>query len=459
MKKGFLVSILLLLLVGTSCEKYIDVKNSNNVAIPTTIGHLQAILDNPTAMNFQRTPMLADASSDDYFVTLPRYQGFPLAERNQALYTWRPFEYIYPNDWSAASWPIFSANFCLDYLDRVTIGQDEKSIRDNVYGSALFYRSFYFAHLAWAFAPAYDKQTATTDLGIVMRLTSNPDVPSVRTSVEDVYKQVVNDLSESVQYLPDLPEHVNRPSKSAAYALLARVYLSMRDYPSAMEAAEKSLMLKQDLMNYNDPADGITIAANSPFARYTKETIFYAEVAAGGIHFPRNDTFVDSLLVASYHPDDLRNQAFFLVVGNYKRFKGSYSRSPQFPFSGLATDELFLTLAECKVRMGDVNGGLTDLNHLLQHRWRDGAVFEPITEQDPQLALAIVLQERRKELLYRGVRWMDLKRLNKEGHQIVLKRQLGNEVFTLEPNSPQYALPLPQDILEITKIPGNIGNN
>jgi starch-binding outer membrane protein, SusD/RagB family len=47
----------------------------------------------------------------------------------------------------------------------------------------------------------------------------------------------------------------------------------------------------------------------------------------------------------------------------------------------------------------------------------------------------------------RGLRWIDIKRLNKEGAGIVLKRLIGDKTYTLQPNDPRYALPLPADII------------
>jgi hypothetical protein len=50
---------------------------------------------------------------------------------------------------------------------------------------------------------------------------------------------------------------------------------------------------------------------------------------------------------------------------------------------------------------------------------------------------------------------MDIKRLNKEGRNIVLRRFLNGNTYTLEPNAAYYALPIPTDIVEITGIPQN----
>ena len=55
----------------------------------------------------------------------------------------------------------------------------------------------------------------------------------------------------------------------------------------------------------------------------------------------------------------------------------------------------------------------------------------------------------------RGLRWMDLKRLNKEGANIVLKRVTEDKEYTLLPNSNFYALPIPEDIIQLTGMPRN----
>jgi hypothetical protein len=59
-------------------------------------------------------------------------------------------------------------------------------------------------------------------------------------------------------------------------------------------------------------------------------------------------------------------------------------------------------------------------------------------------ALKKVLIERRKELVWRaGLRWDDIRRLNKEGANISLRRKLGNETYVLKAGSPQFAFPIP----------------
>ena len=59
-----------------------------------------------------------------------------------------------------------------------------------------------------------------------------------------------------------------------------------------------------------------------------------------------------------------------------------------------------------------------------------------------------VLNERRRELIGTGLRWFDLKRLNKEPRFAkTVIHELDGEVYTLEPNGNNYVLPIPPQVL------------
>lgn len=87
-------------------------------------------------------------------------------------------------------------------------------------------------------------------------------------------------------------------------------------------------------------------------------------------------------------------------------------------------------------------------------RWRKNR-FKPFTAASADDALALVLKERRKELLFRGLRWIDIKRLNKEGAGINITRLVNGMRYTLEPGDPRFALPLPADVIDASGMPQN----
>lgn len=99
------------------------------------------------------------------------------------------------------------------------------------------------------------------------------------------------------------------------------------------------------------------------------------------------------------------------------------------------------------------NDGIKVLNTFLITRHN---VYTPILVNSAPEALEIALLERRKELLLRGVRWTDLRRLNLDkSTQKTLYRNLNGMDYTLMPNSANYVLPIPPNVIELTNMPQN----
>lgn len=97
---------------------------------------------------------------------------------------------------------------------------------------------------------------------------------------------------------------------------------------------------------------------------------------------------------------------------------------------------------------------MADLNALLKQRYKSGT-FLPLTATDNNDALSKILVERQKELVMRGTRWTDIKRLNKMGAGITLRRNINGQLFTLPPNDNRYALALPDDIITLSGMKQN----
>ena len=124
---------------------------------------------------------------------------------------------------------------------------------------------------------------------------------------------------------------------------------------------------------------------------------------------------------------------------------------------GVCVDEMYLTLAESHARAGRKEDAMTALNTLLETRWRTGT-FVPLTAANVQDALEIVLAERKKSLIYRGVRVMDQRRLNLEpqfAKPVVRVLDPGGEnlTYTLAPNDLRYVFLLPHDVVQVTGMP------
>lgn len=447
------VASILFAIVTSGCKKYLDVKSDSKLVIPKTLQDVQGLLDDANIMNLRTSPSFGEASSDDLFLPLAGYNAVGLT--GQEAYTWRPTPYRIGNDWNIGYLAIYNSNLSLELLGNIERTAVNSAAWDNAQGSAFFYRAYYFLMLTIQHGLAYDDSRSATDLGVALRLNSDFNVPSFRSSVDECYRQVVSDGIKALSLLPDYSQHVMRPSKGAAAALLSRCYLYMRKYDLSLQYAQESLKLNAKLMNFNGDPDLLALSTAVPIKKFNKETIWYAELNSSFGITNVTRFRIDSNLYASYNANDLRKIAFFKLAAPYQQFKGNYTASANIFFSGLATDEVYLNSAECKAKLNDVVGAMNDLNTLIKTRWKNTTSFVPITASDQRDAVTKIREERRKELLLRGLRFADIKRYNREGSGIILRRVVEGKTFTLMPESGYYALPLPTDVIELTGMPQN----
>ncbi|MDB5229613.1 MAG: RagB/SusD family nutrient uptake outer membrane protein [Chitinophagaceae bacterium] len=433
--------------LSSSCKKFLDEKPDKKLVIPSKLEELQSLMDNyDFKMNYFDAPA-GEVSSDNYYLLDADYQS--LAEGYRRMYTWEKDNIFtpFPNDWSYLYDVVYVANTVLDHAEKVSyLNEAEKN---NVKGQAFFFRarSFFQATVLWSVT--YDETTAKKEAGIVLRL--NPDFNkfSARATVEESYNRIVEDLKSAIPLLPLRPVTVLRPSRTAAYGLLARVYLSMAKYDLAGLYADSSLQLNSTLMNYNS----LNGAATFAFPEFNTEVIFKSRMIVPAPINPSRAK-IDSVLYRSYDNNDLRKTLFFKSNNNGSfAFRGSYEGATAL-FSGIASDEMFLTRAECYARAGNYSAAMNDLNTLLKTRWKTGT-FVSLTAVNAPDALNKILSERRKELAMRGLRWMDIKRLNREGAGIILKRVINGVTLQLDPGDLRYALALPEDLVTVSGLQQN----
>ena len=136
-----------------------------------------------------------------------------------------------------------------------------------------------FYNLAQVFAPAYDSLLLNVPLGIPLRLHADINLPSSRSTIGQTYQQIINDLDSAELFLPaDGPNaYRNRPIRVAAQALLARVYLSMRNYPQARASADTALQAYSTLIDYNT----LDTTAGQPIGLLNDETLYRGQFPGG----------------------------------------------------------------------------------------------------------------------------------------------------------------------------------
>ncbi|ERJ57937.1 RagB/SusD family nutrient uptake outer membrane protein [Sphingobacterium paucimobilis] len=433
-----------------SCERFLDTKPDQKLVVPSTIQDLQGILDSYLRVN-QYEPSAAEVSADNYYLTDADWDGLA-REVYRRMYVWEKdnlFE-AGTGEWSYCYDNVFRANTVLDNLDKIKLSTGEQEAFDNLKGQALALRARSFLKVAGVWAQAYDEKTADTDLGIPIRLNSDFNTISTRSTLRETYMQIISDLKASIPLLPVSQLHVLRTNKAAAYGLLARTYLFMGKYDEAGIYADSCLQLYDKLLDYNL----LNKALAYPVNQFNEEVILSTRMLTPS-SMGNTKAKIDPLLIQSYHAHDLRSSIFFKSNNNGTYgFKGGYEGAGSL-FDGIATDEMFLIRAECAARSGQISEAMKDLNHLMVHRWDNAKLFVPYVADTKEKTVELVLLERRKELLMRGLRWMDIKRLNKKGADITLKRTVKGKEYSITPNDVRFALPIPNDVIALTGMKQN----
>lgn len=443
----------LLLLTGTSCEKFLSEKRLSSVANISSLQDMQGLLDAANRMNTASYSSLLEIATDDFFFGKSGFDR--LSEFESAVFTWED-QYTFTladesTNWTQIFHVIAVSNTILDELPDVP--ETRGPSKEHIEGAALFYRAFAYHHLVQIYCEAYDPHLANDLMGLPLRFNSDVHVPSKRSSLEETYRMIEEDLKRAIQLLPNDSKYKTRPTKAGGHSLLAKVYLLKEDYHNALRHADLSLSLYNTIIDYNniDPAQTI------PFSKMNEETVFYADIAVGILR-PVYECYVDTSLFNSYHANDLRKDIFFKHENNgYHSFKGSYAGLVGGVFLGLSTSENLLIKSEALARLGQIDESAKALNKLLVARY-DKEHFEPIIVESPEEMLRCVLEERRKELIFRGSRWADLKRLNRDpifAKTLIRKIPGYDDVYELSPGDPKYVFLIPHNVIDISGMEQN----
>ena len=438
---------------ATSCNKHdwLDVKSNKSDLVPKSFSDLQAILDNTEVMNFNY-PELGFLGSDNYYLTYSSWQGaFTSAERNAYIWSRDIFEGATCVDWDAVYKTVAYTNIVLEGLDNITPSAVQQDQYNNVKGSALFYRAYVFYDLAGLFAKPWDSATASFDLGIPLRLSADVNVASKRSSVQETYNKIIEDLKQAETLLPETPLYLTRPSKAAVEGLLARVYFNRRQYDQSLSWSEKYLEKRNSLLDFNS-LDSNAYFKLPGLQPVNPEITFYSTALIYSISvFPK----VDTMLYQSYQAADLRRAMFFVSSGQDHLFTGAYSGSVPL-FAGIATNEIMLINAESNARLGNLSASMDVLNKLLSKRYITGS-FTPLDAASTDEAIDTIISERRKELPFTGnLRWQELRRLNTEpARSVTLTRLLNGTVYKLPPADNRYVYPIPPDEVKLSGLQQN----
>lgn len=431
-----------------ACDGFLDEKPSLSLVVPTTLADFEALLNNDSQV-FNISPAIGEIASADYFTTLQRWQTYATMTEREA-YIWG--DEVNNNgelqDWTIPYTQIFYANVVIDGIKALNISQSQKKEADRLIGTAKFFRAFAYHNLIEIFTEYSRFDDADEKIGVPLRTSSNLQDPIFRASLSDVKSFMKNDLMDALSLLPEIEALRTLPTKQSALSLLMRIHFMEGDYQKALEYGLEAMQYPLPLIDYTS----LTPTTGNPFQIFNEEVMFHSQLIIYNF-FNSPLTFVSPDLLDLYEDGDARIPLFFINRGtgglNFKAFHTGRITW----FGGIGTNEVFITVSECFARSNRLNEAANSLNALLLNRIHD---FKPITFQNQEEAILLILKERRKELLFRGLRWMDLKRLNYEGANITLRRELGETIINLEPNSKKYVFPIPPVEIERSGIAQNL---
>lgn len=412
--------------------------------IPSTLADCELLLNDFTAMNMSYAVMPIVMGEEFYFHTEDWQAISDMDERMG--YIWADEPVVGSLNWQGPYKTIYVSNQIIAIYNKLSEEDKSSEQGKQILGNAHFFRAFAYQQLLELYTLPYNEATASNELGLPLKVT--PDVVAVdgRASLAATYDHVVQDYKQAINLLKPTSIAKSRPTKGAAQAGLSRLYLDMQDYEKAYLYADSAWNMQPTLIDYNtlDPYDEMAIPKNNQEIFFTALTGYSESI---GVFSNR----INPDLIDLYETDDLRMSIFFQYndfdPGTYG-YKTNYDQSYIGTFIGLTTSEILLIRSEAAARIGKSAIALAGINLLRQHR------FAPENYQEVHWGNAILLQEilkeRRKELVFRGRRWADVKRLNQDAAtQRTLTRTVEGQSYQLAPGSLKFAALIPQLVTQL----------
>ena len=372
---------------------------------------------------------------------------------------------------------------------------DEIQGFNKVTGEAKFLRAFYYFWLLNVYGQPYDPTTATTALGIPMKMTPEiQDKIFSRQTVGECYDLIVKDLLEAEECLAKVPSQkkLYRADVTAVRLLLSRVYLYMQNWKEAARYAQMVVDAHPALEN--------VVKSGSKFMRADNpENIF----SMGGNDMVRmtsyyyQSTRISTSLYESYHDNDVRRSSWFWRSGPFIAcirenhgaplsnvpetdkswyydayiYGSSSMRTPVSSLFWLRSAEAYLTLAEAKAYMGEEEEAQKALKQLTVNRYREEAPERNVENLSGSDLITRIRTERRWEFPVEGHRWFDLRRYRvcqiqpekvSLQHTYTVYRDndtgdfLETRLYTLTEEDASWTVNIPHEVLEFnTGMPGN----
>lgn len=325
--------------------------------------------------------------------------------------------------------------------------------KDELIAQARVLRAFTYYQLVNFYSDAYQASTASNKGGVPIILGDETGAQHTQPSVQGVYDFILNELNESMKsgLLPETAKNILLPSKYAAHAVLAKVYLSMGQYDKALSNVNEALKGNSALYDWNalytrfktqieDPNNYTGIA--SPMGYDYCENVLYRS----GINTYSSmgaDKNMPMERVGRFEKDN----AEFLV--RWKKKTQGVSTYMQgitngyFNKAGITTSELYLIKAECEARANKLSEAMATLNKVRKTRILADN-YSDLTASNTKDAIEKIIAFKDNVLVQTIVPFIDARRLNAEGMVVrTFTKEYNGQTLTLKPDSHLWTMVFP----------------
>jgi hypothetical protein len=345
--------------------------------------------------------------------------------------------------WQGSYVAIQRANVVLNRIGDVSFKNE--AVKNARIGEMKFIRALLYFNLVRLYG----------DVPLVTQETTNPNVyfGQGRTELQQVYGQIIQDLTEAEPLLPASTNQPGKVIKTASQALLGKVYMTLNDWPNAKNELEK--VKNSGIHELVPPADVFDINRET-----NKEIIFSVQFASGingnaegssmhqqysptgtvngakGHNLPTKD------LYEHYTSEDLRIGTYITLTSGGVPQSLKLTRNASVPADGgsnvviLRYADVLLMLAEVENELGNTANAVSCLN---QVRTRAGLSETSATAQG-EVREAVDL-ERRLELVGEGHRWFDLLRTGRAIE--VMNKWFADQHISIKIDAHHLLLPVP----------------
>jgi hypothetical protein len=371
------------------------------------------------------------------------------------------------NLWAAAYSAINRCNIIIEGVKTAPISAD---LKKRYTAESQFLRALSYYSLLTLYAQPYTFDQGAS-LGVPLRL--NPETVDgksnlARSTVADVYKQVLEDLNAAETNLPltnsSAYNNTTRAHRNSAIALKTRVYLSMGKYSEVVTEANKIVSASAPFSSSTGVAHNLTPSIANVFGKTTvPENVFslpyssndvpgtqnslvfyYNSSAVGGREYSLATTGI--IANTGWKSTDARRS--FNVVTSGKSYVHKWTAPQTDPdfVPVIRYAEVLLNLSEAIARStNSVNSRAVALLNAVRGRSDATTVFTTSSFATAQDLINQILIERRIELLAEGFSSPDIMRL---GQNFPAKGSAPSVAF----GTTQYLWPIPLNELLYNKL-------